>query len=151
MEQRTRATPPRKPKRSASISPTSDASLLLLHPPPCLPAPCPLSPSPQEFQRWKLHPLIRSHIEGGTCLQYGARALNEGGFQSIPKLSFPGGALLGCSAGFVNVPKIKGTHTAMKSGILGGEAAFRALTLDGSTERHPVRWEGREGLGQAAS
>lgn len=61
----------------------------------------------QEFQRWKQHPKIRDLLEGGTCLQYGARALNEGGFQSIPKLTFPGGALLGCSAGFLNVPKIK--------------------------------------------
>lgn len=61
----------------------------------------------QEFQRWKQHPKIRDLLEGGTCLQYGARTLNEGGFQSIPKLTFPGGALLGCSAGFLNVPKIK--------------------------------------------
>lgn len=61
----------------------------------------------QEFQRWKQHPKIRSLLDGGTCLQYGARTLNEGGFQSIPKLTFPGGALLGCSAGFLNVPKIK--------------------------------------------
>ncbi|GAX80098.1 hypothetical protein CEUSTIGMA_g7536.t1 [Chlamydomonas eustigma] len=82
----------------------------------------------KEFQRWKLHPVIRQNIEGGTCLQYGARTLNEGGLQSIPKLSFPGGALIGCSAGFLNVPKIKGTHMAMKSGILVGEAVFRALT-----------------------
>ena len=61
----------------------------------------------QEFQRWKQHPKIRQLLEGGTCLQYGARTLNEGGFQSIPKLTFPGGALVGCSAGFLNVPKIK--------------------------------------------
>lgn len=61
----------------------------------------------QEFQRWKQHPKIRELLDGGTCLQYGARTLNEGGFQSIPKLTFPGGALLGCSAGFLNVPKIK--------------------------------------------
>ena len=61
----------------------------------------------QEFQRWKQHPKIRTLLDGGTCLQYGARTLNEGGFQSIPKLTFPGGALLGCSAGFLNVPKIK--------------------------------------------
>ncbi|PNH12244.1 Electron transfer flavoprotein-ubiquinone oxidoreductase, mitochondrial [Tetrabaena socialis] len=84
----------------------------------------------QEFQRWKSHPSVRKHIEGGECLQYGARALNEGGLQSIPKLSFPGGALIGCSAGFVNVPKIKGTHTAMMSGMMAGEAAFRGLTAD---------------------
>ncbi|KAF5841079.1 electron transfer flavo protein-ubiquinone oxidoreductase-domain-containing protein, partial [Dunaliella salina] len=88
-----------------------------------------LSPH-QEFNRWKEHPAIRAHIEGGTCLQYGARVLNEGGFQAIPKLSFPGGALVGCSAGFLNVPKIKGTHTAMLSGMYGGEAAFRALAQE---------------------
>lgn len=70
-----------------------------------------------EFQRWKHHPKIASYLKDGKCISYGARALNEGGFQSIPKLSFPGGALIGCSAGFLNVPKIKGTHTAMKSGI----------------------------------
>ena len=61
----------------------------------------------QEFQRWKQHPKIRALLEGGSVLQYGARALNEGGLQSIPKLTFPGGALIGCSAGFLNVPKIK--------------------------------------------
>lgn len=61
----------------------------------------------QEFQRWKQHPHIRKLLEGGTCLQYGARSLNEGGVQSVPKLAFPGGALIGCSAGFLNVPKIK--------------------------------------------
>jgi len=82
----------------------------------------------QEFQRWKQHPVVQEHIKGGTCLQYGARSLNEGGFQSIPKLSFPGGALIGCSAGLLNVPKIKGTHTAMLSGIGAGTAAFRVLT-----------------------
>mmetsp|Transcript_26826 Transcript_26826/g.58500 ORF Transcript_26826/g.58500 Transcript_26826/m.58500 type:complete len:596 (-) Transcript_26826:208-1995(-) len=89
----------------------------------------------KEFQRWKLHHQVRKHIEGGTCLQYGARALNEGGFQSIPQLHFPGGALLGCSAGFLNVPKIKGTHTAMKSGMVGGEAAFRLLTGEGAEKQ----------------
>lgn len=61
----------------------------------------------QEFQRWKEHPHIRKLLEGGKCLQYGARSLNEGGIQSVPELSFPGGALIGCSAGFLNVPKIK--------------------------------------------
>lgn len=61
----------------------------------------------QEFQRWKSHPKIRGLLQGGTVLQYGARCLNEGGMQSVPKLSFPGGALIGCSAGFLNVPKIK--------------------------------------------
>mmetsp|Transcript_67950 Transcript_67950/g.167828 ORF Transcript_67950/g.167828 Transcript_67950/m.167828 type:complete len:636 (+) Transcript_67950:212-2119(+) len=82
----------------------------------------------QEFQRWKTHPAIKTFLEGGTCISYGARALNEGGFQAIPKLTFPGGALVGCSAGFVNVPKIKGSHTAMKSGMLAAEAVFEALT-----------------------
>ena len=65
----------------------------------------------QEFQRWKQHPHIRKLLEGGTCLQYGARSLNEGGLQSIPKLTFPGGALIGCSAGFLNVPKLKVTSS----------------------------------------
>jgi electron-transferring-flavoprotein dehydrogenase len=81
----------------------------------------------QTFQQWKTHPTIRATLEGGERLSYGARALNEGGFQCIPKLSFPGGALIGCSAGFLNVPKIKGTHTAMKSGMLAAEAAFAAM------------------------
>jgi hypothetical protein len=61
----------------------------------------------QEFQRWKAHPRIRALLRGGTCLAYGARALNEGGLQSVPRLAFPGGALVGCGAGFLNVPKIK--------------------------------------------
>ncbi|KAJ1503839.1 hypothetical protein HMI54_015575, partial [Coelomomyces lativittatus] len=78
--------------------------------------------------RLKHHPAIAKHLNGGTCISYGARALNEGGYQSIPTLAFPGGALLGCAAGFVNVPKIKGTHTAMKSGMVAAEAAFAALS-----------------------
>jgi electron-transferring-flavoprotein dehydrogenase len=86
----------------------------------------------QEFQRWKQHPAIRPLFEGGKCLSYGARALNEGGVQSLPKLAFPGGALLGCSAGFVNVPKIKGSHNAIKSGMLAAESTFEALTKDKS-------------------
>lgn len=81
----------------------------------------------QEFQRWKTHPAIRKHIEGGTCVSYGARVLNEGGFHSIPRLSFPGGALLGCGAGFLNAVKIKGSHTAIKSGMLAAESAFDSL------------------------
>ena len=81
----------------------------------------------EEFQRWKQHPDIRKYLEGGRRVSYGARAINEGGWQSIPKLAFPGGALVGCSAGFVNVPRIKGTHTAMKSGMLAAEAAFEAI------------------------
>ena len=80
-----------------------------------------------EFQKMKLHPMYKSVLEGGKCLAYGARALNEGGFQSIPKCSFPGGALVGDSAGFLNVPKIKGTHTSMKSGMLAAEAAYGAI------------------------
>jgi electron-transferring-flavoprotein dehydrogenase len=81
----------------------------------------------EELQRFKTHPAIRGTFEGGRRICYGARALNEGGLQSIPKLVFPGGALIGCAAGFLNVPKIKGTHTAMKSGMLAAEAAFEAL------------------------
>ena len=80
-----------------------------------------------EFQRFKQHPDIRPTFEGGRRISYGARALNEGGFQSIPKLVFPGGALIGCSAGFMNVPKIKGSHNAMKSGMTAAEAAYDAL------------------------
>ncbi|EZP72259.1 Electron transfer flavoprotein-ubiquinone oxidoreductase [Sphingomonas paucimobilis] len=84
----------------------------------------------EEFQRWKQHPEIRKYLEGGRRVSYGARAINEGGWQSIPKLAFPGGALIGCSAGFVNVPRIKGTHTAMKSGMLAAEAAFAAIKAE---------------------
>jgi electron-transferring-flavoprotein dehydrogenase len=84
-----------------------------------------------EFQRFKTHPAIRPIFEGGRRIAYGARALNEGGFQSIPELIFPGGALIGCTAGFLNVPKIKGTHTAIKSGIVAAETAFEALGRDG--------------------
>ncbi len=88
----------------------------------------------EEFQRWKTHPAIRAEIEGGRRLSYGARAINEGGWQAIPQLAFPGGALIGCSAGFVNVPRIKGTHTAMKSGMLAAEAAFDALSKGRSND-----------------
>ncbi|XP_014670873.1 PREDICTED: electron transfer flavoprotein-ubiquinone oxidoreductase, mitochondrial-like isoform X2 [Priapulus caudatus] len=84
----------------------------------------------KEFQRYKTHPYIRQTFEGGTRLSYGARALNEGGFQSIPKLTFPGGCLIGCLPGFVNVPKIKGTHTAMKSGMLAAESVFETLNQE---------------------
>jgi len=80
----------------------------------------------EEFQRWKQHPEIRAILEGGRRVAYGARAINEGGWQSVPRLSFPGGALIGCSAGFVNVPRIKGSHTAMKSGMLAAEAIVAA-------------------------
>lgn len=82
----------------------------------------------QELQRFKNHPFLRPLLENGKRLSYGARALNEGGFQSIPKLIFPGGAIIGCAAGFLNVPKIKGTHTAMKSGMIAAEAAFGSVT-----------------------
>jgi electron-transferring-flavoprotein dehydrogenase len=88
----------------------------------------------EEFQRWKQHPEIRKFLEGGRRVSYGARAINEGGWQSIPKLAFPGGALIGCSAGFVNVPRIKGTHTAMKSGMLAAEAAFAAVQADRTSD-----------------
>ncbi len=80
-----------------------------------------------EFQRFKHHPAIAEHLEGGTRVSYGARAITEGGFQSVPKLAFPGGALIGCSAGFVNVPRIKGSHNAMKTGMLAADAAYEAV------------------------
>jgi electron-transferring-flavoprotein dehydrogenase len=88
----------------------------------------------EEMQRFKLHPKIRPFFEGAKRLCYGARALNEGGYQSIPTLSFPGGALIGCSAGFMNVPKIKGTHTAMKSGMVAAESLFGHLKAGGDAE-----------------
>ena len=81
----------------------------------------------REFQKWKTHPDVKKHFEGGTCISYGARVLNEGGYHAIPKVTFPGGVLTGCSAGFLNAVKIKGTHTAMKSGMLAAEAVFDAL------------------------
>jgi len=84
----------------------------------------------QEFQRWKHHPEIAAILKGAKRVSYGARAINEGGWQSIPKLAFPGGALIGCSAGFVNVPRIKGSHTAMKSAMLAAEAAHAAIVAD---------------------
>ncbi len=80
-----------------------------------------------EFQRFKHHPLIEPVLRGGRRVAYGARAITEGGLQSVPKLTFPGGALIGCSAGFVNVPRIKGSHNAMKTGMLAAEAAVSAL------------------------
>eukprot|EP00301_Raphidiophrys_heterophryoidea_P000002 c10000_g1_i1.p1 GENE.c10000_g1_i1~~c10000_g1_i1.p1 ORF type:complete len:604 (-),score=157.25 c10000_g1_i1:124-1890(-) len=84
----------------------------------------------QEFQKYKMHPKIRSVLEGGQCIQYGARSLNEGGLQSLPKLTFPGGMLVGCAAGFLNVPKIKGTHTAMKTGMLAAEAVVESFASE---------------------
>ena len=94
-----------------------------------------------ELQRFKTHPAIRPTFEGGRRIAYGARALNEGGFQSIPKLIFPGGALIGAAAGFMNVPKIKGTHTAMKSGMTAAEVAFAAVRegASGELEDYPRR------------
>lgn len=98
-----------------------------------------------EFQRFKTHPSVREYFEGGKRISYGARAINEGGLQSIPKLTFPGGALIGCSAGFVNLPRIKGSHNAMKSGMLAAEAAFEALKsgATGSDEltAYPESWK----------
>ena len=82
----------------------------------------------EEFQRYKTHPAIRPTFEGGRRIAYGARALSEGGFQSIPKLTFPGGLIVGDAAGFLNVPKIKGNHTAMKSGMVAAEAVYEHLT-----------------------
>ncbi|KAK6442812.1 hypothetical protein LTR95_000918 [Oleoguttula sp. CCFEE 5521] len=87
-----------------------------------------------EFQKMKHHPMYAKYLEGGKCISYGARTLNEGGFQSIPKCAFPGGALIGDTAGFLNVPKIKGTHTAMRSGMLAAEAAYTALASTASSE-----------------
>jgi electron-transferring-flavoprotein dehydrogenase len=81
----------------------------------------------QEFQRAKTHPAIRRILEGSKRIGYGARAITEGGFQSVPKLSFPGGALVGCAAGFVNLPRIKGSHNAIETGMMAAEAAFAAI------------------------
>jgi electron-transferring-flavoprotein dehydrogenase len=81
----------------------------------------------QEFQRWKHHPAIAAILEDGKRVAYGGRVINEGGWQSVPKLAFPGGALIGCAAGFVNVPRIKGSHTAMKSGMLAAESIAAAI------------------------
>ena len=88
----------------------------------------------EEFQRWKHHPDITAILKGGRRVSYGARAINEGGWQSVPKLAFPGGALIGCSAGFVNVPRIKGSHTAMKSGMLAAEAAASAIATNRASD-----------------
>jgi len=96
----------------------------------------------EEMQRLKTHPAVRPHFAGGRRIAYGARALSEGGFQSIPKLTFPGGCLVGDSAGFLNVPKIKGTHTAMKSGMLAAEAVAEALA-GGTRGAEPVGYAQR--------
>ncbi len=84
----------------------------------------------EELQRWKTHPAIRQHIEGGKRLSYGARAITAGGLLALPKTVFPGGALVGCDAGFLNGPRIKGSHAAIKTGMLAAEAAFEALTAE---------------------
>lgn len=101
----------------------------------------------EEFQRFKTHPSIRPVFEGGRRIAYGARAINEGGLQSVPQLVFPGGVLLGCAAGFVNVPKIKGSHTAMKSGMLAAESVFEAVqagrsgdVLESYTQKFRASW-----------
>ncbi len=100
-----------------------------------------------EFQRWKTHPAIRAILEGGRRVSYGARAINDGGWQSVPKLTFPGGALIGCSAGFLNVPRLKGSHTAMKSGMMAADAAIAAIAsqrshdeLTAYTEAYRKSW-----------
>jgi len=84
----------------------------------------------EEFQRWKQHPEIAAILKGGKRVSYGARVINEGGWQSVPRLTFPGGVLAGCAAGFVNVPRIKGSHTALKSGMLAAEAIAPALAAE---------------------
>lgn len=93
----------------------------------------------EEFQRFKQHPAIRPMLESGQRIAYGARALNEGGWQSLPKLVFPGGAIIGCAAGFLNVPKIKGAHTAMKSGMLAAEGVVQYLAT--GTNDYTTRFE----------
>ena len=97
----------------------------------------------REFQRFKHHPVIATVLEGGTRISYGARALNEGGLQSLPKLTFPGGCLTGCAAGFLNVPKIKGTHNAMKSGILAAESLVDAINKNGDSRIDPIEYSNR--------
>ena len=82
----------------------------------------------EEFQRFKQHPVIKQYLEGGERVSYGARAISKGGLQSLPKMTFPGGLLIGCDAGTLNFAKIKGSHTAMKSGMIGAEAIFEAVS-----------------------
>jgi electron-transferring-flavoprotein dehydrogenase len=108
----------------------------------------------EEFQRFKTHPAVRPTFEGGRRIAYGARALSEGGYQSLPRLTFPGGMLVGDTAGFLNVPKIKGTHTSMKSGMTAAEALHDHLTGDGGSEvvgyperlRHTWLWDELQGV-----
>ncbi len=94
----------------------------------------------EEFQRYKTHPAIRPHLEGGRRISYGARTLAEGGFQSLPKLTFPGGVLIGDTAGFLNVPKIKGTHMAMQSGLVAADAVLQLLTAEQSGANEAVQY-----------
>ena len=100
-----------------------------------------------EMQRWKTHPALKDILTGGRRVSYGARAINDGGWQSVPKLTFPGGALIGCSAGFLNVPRIKGSHTAMKTGMMAADAAVDAIIsqrandgLAGYQEAYDTSW-----------
>jgi electron-transferring-flavoprotein dehydrogenase len=94
----------------------------------------------EEFQRFKTHPLVRDTFAGGKRLAYGARAITEGGYQSVPKLTFPGGALIGCAAGFVNVPRIKGSHNAVLSGMMAAEHVAHALA-SGRANDEPASYE----------
>jgi electron-transferring-flavoprotein dehydrogenase len=94
-----------------------------------------------EFQRWKQHPKIRQYLEGGERIAYGARAVNKGGLQSLPKLAFPGGMLVGCGAGFLNGVKIKGAHTAIKTGMLAAESVHRALAAGDAGQSELVDFE----------
>lgn len=89
----------------------------------------------QEFQRYKSHPSIRRYLEGGQRIGYGARALNEGGYQTVPKLNFPGGCIVGCSASLLNVAKLKGVHNAMKSGMVAADIIFPELEKQASKWR----------------
>jgi len=101
----------------------------------------------EEFQRFKTHPAIRDTFAGGNRISYGARAITEGGWQSVPRLAFPGGALIGCAAGFVNVPRIKGTHNAMLSGMLAAEHAAAAIAkgrANDTLEEYEILWRGTE-------
>jgi electron-transferring-flavoprotein dehydrogenase len=100
-----------------------------------------------EFQRFKTHPVVRDTFAGGKRIGYGARAISEGGFQSVPKVAFPGGALIGCTAGFLNVPRIKGTHNAMLSGIMAAEQAAAAIAAGRSHDElgdYEAAWRGSE-------
>jgi electron-transferring-flavoprotein dehydrogenase len=101
----------------------------------------------EEFQRFKTHPTIRGTFEGGKRISYGARAITEGGDQSVPRLSFPGGALIGCAAGFVNVPRIKGSHNAMLTGMLAAEHVAQALSAGRANDElasYEASWRGSD-------